>query len=175
MYEARPKQEQVLSPALTYVLTDLLGSVFEPGGTARRVAHLLHRPTAGKSGTTSSDAWFVGYTPDLVTSVWVGYDKGRAITSSEAHRAAPIFATYTEAALAGVEPHPFVMPEGVVAVDIDPASGLLASAACPARVHAAFLAGTEPTGICGEEGDGGAKTDGGPRSLWSRLRGWWKS
>lgn len=175
LYEAHSKAEQILSPALSYVLTDLLGSVFEPGGTARRVAHLLHRPTAGKSGTTSSDAWFVGYTPDLVTSVWVGYDKGRAITSSEAHRAAPIFAEYTEAALAGVAPHAFAVPEGVVSTDIDPASGLLASAACPTRVRAAFLAGTEPTGTCGEDPESAAKDGGGPQSLWSKIRGWWKS
>ncbi|MEK0315425.1 transglycosylase domain-containing protein [Cohnella sp. 56] len=175
LYEAQPKAEQALSPALSYVVTDLLGSVFEPGGTARRVAHMLHRPTAGKSGTTSSDAWFVGYTPDLVTAVWVGYDKGKAITSTEAHRAAPIFAEYTEAALADVPPHPFAMPDGVVAVDIDPASGLLASEACPARMRAVFLAGTEPTGVCGDTGDAGTREQDGPRSLWSKLRGWWKS
>ncbi|MCC3374991.1 transglycosylase domain-containing protein [Cohnella sp. REN36] len=184
LYSAHPRTEQVLSPALAYVVTDLLRSVFDSGGTAHRVAHLLKRPVAGKSGTTSSDAWFVGYTPELATSVWVGYDRGRAISSYEAHRAAPIFAAFTEAALAANAPQDFAMPDGVVRASIDPATGLLAAPGCPGRVQETFLAGTEPTDTCALHGSGGGNTPGGGGntpgsdgkrpSLWTRMRRWWR-
>jgi len=181
LYEARPRKEQAVEPALAYVVTDLLRSVFDTGGTGHRVARMLKRPVAGKSGTTASDAWFVGYTPELATAVWVGYDRGRAIASSETHRAAPIFAEFTEAALASVPPHPFEMPEGVVSVEIDPASGLLAGPGCPAderdKVRETFLAGTEPTQACTvrEQPDRPDASGGGQggASWWSRLRRWW--
>jgi len=174
LYEAHPRKEQVLSPALAYVLSDLMTSVFDTGGTAHRVSRMLHRPAAGKSGTTMSDAWFVGYTPDLATSVWVGHDRGRAISSVDAHRAAPIFAEFTEKALTGVPPHPFPMPDGVVTVDVDPDTGLLASPDCPHKVRETFLAGTEPTAFCFQHGKAEPKADERePSSWWSRIRRWW--
>ncbi|MCD9022410.1 transglycosylase domain-containing protein [Cohnella silvisoli] len=176
LYEAHVREEQVLSPALSYVTTKLLESVFDRGGTAHRVANMLKRPVAGKTGTTDSDAWFVGYTPELTTAVWIGYDRGRSITSSEAHRAAPIFAQFTESALEGKPPRIFPMPEGVVSVYIDPATNLLASPDCPNPVLETFLSGTEPTEMSarldsssGEHKDSGGKS----RSLWSKLRKWW--
>ncbi|MBB6670563.1 transglycosylase domain-containing protein [Cohnella nanjingensis] len=175
LYTARPRSEQIVSPALAYVVTDLLKSVFDNGGTAHRVAHLIKRPVAGKSGTTSSDAWFVGYTPELATAVWVGYDRGRAITSVEAHRAAPIFAAFTEAALAANAPQDFAVPDGVVSVNVDPSTGLLAAPECPGQATETFLAGTEPTDTCAMHG--GAKTDDEHAakrfSLWSKVRRWW--
>lgn len=177
LYEAEVQEEQVITPALAYVTTQLLESVFNRGGTGHRIAKLLKRPVAGKTGTTDSDAWFVGYTPQLTTAVWVGYDRGRAITSSEAHRAAPIFAEFTESALAGVPPQDFSIPEGVVSVFIDPATNLLASSECPNRIKETFLVGTEPTETCSlhgynKEEKGGDKSGNG-RSLWSKLRSWW--
>ncbi|MBB6691822.1 PBP1A family penicillin-binding protein [Cohnella xylanilytica] len=176
LYEARPRKEQVLSPALSYVLSDLMQSVFDSGGTAHRVSRMLKRPVAGKSGTTTSDAWFVGYTPDLVASVWVGYDRGRAITSGEAHRAAPIFAQFAENALASEPAHAFPVPEGVVRVYIDPATGQLASENCPGKVLESFLAGTEPTQTCYLHGEARAseETGRGPASWWRKVRHWWK-
>lgn len=176
LYDAHPRRESVLTPALAYVLSDLMQSVFDTGGTGHRVSYMLKRPVAGKSGTTQSDAWFVGYTPDLVTSVWVGYDRGRAISSSEAHRAAPIFAEFTENALAAVPPHPFPVPEGVVTLLIDPATGQLASDDCPEKVRETFLAGTEPTETCVLHG-GAHKHDGeshGGSAWWHKVRRWWR-
>ncbi|MBP1975339.1 transglycosylase domain-containing protein [Cohnella thailandensis] len=176
LFSAKPRKEQVVSPALAYVLTDLMRSVFDTGGTAHRISHLLTRPVAGKSGTTPSDAWFVGYTPELATSVWVGYDRGRTITQSEAHRAAPIFADFTERALANVVPHPFPEPEGVVRTYIDSATGLLATADCPKhRVLESFLAGTEPTESCAPAGESQPEKTEGGSSWWNKLRRWWKS
>ncbi|WP_373232927.1 transglycosylase domain-containing protein [Cohnella sp.] len=177
LYEAHPREEQVLTPALSYVTTQLLESVFERGGTGHRIAKLLKRPVAGKTGTTDSDAWFVGYTPELTTAVWVGYDRGRAISSSEAHRAAPIFAEFTESALEGVPPQVFPMPEGVVSVYIDPATNMLASPGCPNPVMETFLEGTEPTEMCSlhghteEDQEQSGKTKN--HSLWSKFRNWW--
>lgn len=180
LYEGRTRHTQVLSPAVAYVTTRLLSSVFEPGGTAHRVKRLLHgRPVAGKTGTTDSDAWFVGYTPELVAAVWVGYDRGRAISSSEAHRAAPIFARFLDDALQGVPPGRFAQPADVVLVDIDPQSGMLAGPHCPERVQEAFLAGTEPTIACtqhkaadiGRQDNAEAPKPG--RRWWQKLRGWW--
>lgn len=179
LYEAHPRSEQVMPPAVAYVTTRLLESVFERGGTGHRVAGRLTRPMAGKSGTTDSDAWFVGYTPELTAAVWVGYDRGRAITSSDAHRAAPIFADFMESALEGRAPSAFEVPEGVVSVYIDPASGLLATPGCPKPVLETFLAGTEPTERCALHGDGMAPAAkekppaSGGGGWWGKLRRLW--
>ena len=185
LYEAHPHAQQVVPPAVAYVTTRLLGSVFEQGGTAHRVKGLLHRrPMAGKTGTTDSDAWFVGYTPELASAVWVGYDRGRAITSSDAHRAAPIFASFMDAALLGVRPGAFPAPKGVVSVYIDPESGMLAGPGCPGRTLESFLAGTEPGTVCTLHGMNAGqtvpeKTDaqatGRSGGWWKKLRNWWGS
>jgi 1A family penicillin-binding protein len=177
IYETRPTTTEVITPALAYVTTHLLESVFDRGGTGHRVSGILKRPVAGKSGTTDSDAWFIGYTPELTTAVWVGYDKGRPITSSEAHRAAPIFANFTEAALASTPPSVFPLPDGVVNVTFDPATNLLAAPECPADwTTEAFLAGTEPTETCALHHDGpGEKPDrhGGGHPWWRQFKHWW--
>ncbi|TJY38975.1 PBP1A family penicillin-binding protein [Cohnella pontilimi] len=177
LYEAHPRGEQVISPALAYVTTRLLESVFDRGGTAHRVAQLLKRPAAGKSGTTNTDAWFVGYTPELSTAVWVGYDRGRAVTSGEAHRAAPIFANFTETALQDRYPAAFPIPPDVVSVHIDPENGLLAGPGCPNPVLESFLAGTEPTESCSlhKTPENAAPTEPGHGigSWLKRLRHWW--
>ncbi|XID92084.1 transglycosylase domain-containing protein [Paenibacillaceae bacterium WGS1546] len=179
LYESHPRDEKAIDPALAYVTTNLLTSVFEPGGTARRVANMLTRPVAGKSGTTDSDAWFVGYTPELTAAVWVGYDRGKPISSGEAHRAAPIFAQFAESALANAPLRAFPLPEGVVIADINPDTGLLADGACPGpKVREAFLAGTEPVRSCAPMNrldDRSAETPAPRRSLWSKLRRWWSS
>lgn len=180
LYEAHPHVKQTVSPAVAYVTTRLLQSVFDKGGTAYRVSRQLHRPVAGKTGTTDSDAWFVGYTPELAAAVWIGYDRGRAISSSEAHRAAPIFAQFMEAALQRLPPGMFQMPEGVTTVKLDPASGLLASPSCPKPTQETFLTGTEPTAFCpihspaaaADQPDSAGPGRGGAR-WWKTIRGWW--
>ncbi|WP_419876037.1 transglycosylase domain-containing protein [Candidatus Pristimantibacillus sp. PTI5] len=180
LYEAKQQAEQAVTAAEAYVMTSLMESVFEEGGTAFRVSSMIKRPVAGKTGTTPTDAWLVGYTPELATAVWVGYDKDRKLTVAEAYRAAPIFAKFTEQALAAIPPKIFPIPEGVVSVYIDPTSGKLAEGSCPNRRLEAFLSGTEPTEVCGEPaaaGEGGADKDGkngtGKGSWWSDLKRWW--
>lgn len=182
LYEAPKAQgEQVVSPAAAYVLTRLMEGVFETGGTGNRVASIIKRPVAGKTGTTDTDAWMVGFTPELATAVWVGYDKGRDITTTEGRRAAPIFAEYTEKALENVPPKIFPIPDGVVSVYIDPETGKLATSACPNKQLETFISGTEPKDICDEHGEGepaesvgsGAKDAGEEHSWWGDLKRWW--
>ena len=136
----------------------------------------MKRPVAGKTGTTDSDAWMVGFTPELSTAVWVGYDRDRKINSIESRKAAPIFAEFTEGALVAVPPKLFEVPANVVNVYIDPASGKLANDACPDSRMEAFVAGTEPTEYCakaiGNEPDNKAK-DSKNSSWWSDLKHWW--
>ena len=176
LYEAEPKKQQIIDASYTYVLTNLMQSVFEQGGTGFRVANLMKRPVAGKTGTTDSDAWMVGFTPELSTAVWVGYDRDRKINSIESRKAAPIFAAFTEGALVAVPPKLFEVPANVVNVYIDPASGKLANDACPDSRMEAFVIGTEPTEYCakaiGNEPNNKAK-DSKNSSWWSDLKHWW--
>ncbi|WP_424769099.1 transglycosylase domain-containing protein [Paenibacillus sp. sgz302251] len=181
LYEAKRHVEQAIAPAEAYVLTSLMESVFDEGGTGFRVASIMKRPVAGKTGTTPTDAWLVGYTPELATAVWVGYDKDRKLTVAEAYRAAPIFAKFTEQALAAVPPKIFPIPQGVASVYIDPTSGRLAADTCPNKRLETFLSGTEPTEVCGEpagtdnadereEDSARTKTR---HSWWSDFKRWW--
>ncbi|AIQ15374.1 carboxypeptidase [Paenibacillus sp. FSL H7-0357] len=185
LYEAPQGQGQkVVEPAAAYVLTRLMEGVFESGGTGNRVASVIKRPVAGKTGTTDTDGWMVGFTPELSTAVWVGYDKGREIATSDGRRAAPIFAEFTEKALANVPPKTFPIPDGVVSVYINPQSGKLATAACPEKELETFISGTEPTEYCDQHGagedtapSGGSKDSAVPakdeHSLWSDIKRWW--
>jgi membrane carboxypeptidase/penicillin-binding protein len=178
LYEAEQKSEQAVTPAEAYVMTSLMESVFEEGGTAFRVSSIIKRPIAGKTGTTPTDAWLVGYTPELATAVWVGYDKDRKLTVAEAYRAAPIFAKFTEQALSSIPPKIFPIPEGIVNVYIDPTSGKLAESSCPHKRLETFISGTEPTEVCGEPaGAGNNESEGsgaaGRRSWWNDLKRWW--
>jgi penicillin-binding protein 1B len=105
---------------------------------------------AGKTGTTNDlhDAWFVGFTPELLTVVWVGFDDSQPLGLSGAQAALPIWTQFMKAALAGHPDDSFEAPAGIAYADIDPATGQLAGPACPRRFSEAFIAGTEPTKIC---------------------------
>lgn len=174
LYRSQPEKVQVAAPAQAYVLTSLMESVFAEGGTGYRVSDLMRRPTAGKTGTTDADAWMVGFTPELATAVWVGYDKGRTITSAESHKAAPIFAEYTEKALAAVPPKQFAVPDGVVSVYVDPKSGKLANQGCAEARLEAFVSGTEPTEYCTAAPNLPAPSPSpGKSSWWSDFKRWW--
>jgi penicillin-binding protein 2D len=182
LYEAQPQSEQVIEPEYTYVLTNLMESVFDSGGTAHRVAGTFKRPVAGKTGTTNNDAWLVGYTPELSTAVWIGYDRNRAISAVESYKAAPIFADFMENTLEAIPPKLFPIPDRVVSIYIDPATGKLADAGCPKSRLEVFIAGTEPTEYCTEHGSDKPaqqpppKTD--PKaghSWWEDLKRWWSN
>jgi 1A family penicillin-binding protein len=148
LHENKEQAKQVFSAEHAYVLTKMMEDVFARGGTAARVAHFLKRPTAGKTGTTNADAWMIGFTPELVTAVWVGHDEDRPIRTSEAYLAAPIFAEFTEKALQHLPPKMFTAPVSIVSVYVDVKSGKLAGSGCPTQRLEYFVEGTEPKEFC---------------------------
>ena len=148
----KPAAREVLSPQVAAVMNSLLEGVITDGTGA--AAASLGRPLAGKTGTTDdfTDAWFIGYTPDLVVGVWVGFDAKKTLGSREtgAQAALPIWQSVMENALRDVPPLPFPDVEGVTHVSVDHTTGLRAvdSAGCVERINEAFLEGTEPTQEC---------------------------
>jgi penicillin-binding protein 1A len=143
-----PVDGQVVSPQIARVMTDLLhGTVSDPGATGGR-ANALGRVVAGKTGTTNGnrDAWFVGFSPDIATGVWVGFDRPRSLGARETggRAALPIWVDYMGEALADRPEREFSMPEGVVFARIHRPSGRLAAGSGPNADWQAFVAGTEP-------------------------------
>ena len=142
----RPHFEPVMSPATAYVVTSMLESVVKHG-TGRKAAE-LGRPVAGKTGTTNDthDAWFIGFTPDLLAGVWVGFDSERSLGAHETggHAAAPIWTEFMKEALGDRPVVDFPVPEGVTFAQIDPASGLRAVPGGESELEV-FLTGSEPT------------------------------
>jgi penicillin-binding protein 1A len=139
----------VLAPETAYLVTDLLRAVVQdPHGTGWRL-RALQRPLAGKTGTTNdqADAWFLGFSPEIATGVWVGYDESRFLGKGETggRAAAPIWVDFMRDALAEVPVRDFALPEPIVFARIDRKTGLLADASSQDTVFQSFLAGTEPT------------------------------
>jgi len=137
-------------------MTDLLKAVITEGTGWR--ARALKRPVTGKTGTTNDlrDAWFIGYSPSLITGVWVGYDErtpmGKGETGSRA--ACPIWLDFMSNVLDGTPIIPFDSPEGVVITKIDAKSGLLASPFSEKACFQAFRKGKEPQEHTPEPGRG---------------------
>ncbi|MBL7212408.1 MAG: PBP1A family penicillin-binding protein [Desulfobacteraceae bacterium] len=144
--ENQPEAKRVISGETAYVMTDLLKAVIQEG-TGRRIK-ALKRPAAGKTGTTNHlwDAWFMGYTPELVTGVWVGYDDRKAMGKGEtgSRAASPIWLHFMTEVLKGRPVVDFEVPEGVVFAKIDAKTGLLAGVHSKKTVFQTFKEGTEP-------------------------------
>lgn len=147
-----PVPVPVISPETSYVITNLMQSVVS-SGTGHR-ASLIERPVAGKTGTTneSKDAWFVGYIPQLVTGVWVGYDQERSLGAggSGGQAAAPIWGEFMQKSVATIPVEDFEAPENVVFVLINPRTGKLVKEGTPGAVMECFIKGTEPASYDGE-------------------------
>ncbi|MBS1968932.1 MAG: PBP1A family penicillin-binding protein [Bdellovibrionales bacterium] len=142
-------KDQLIKPQTAYVMTTLLkGVVEDKNGTGGR-ARSIGREVAGKTGTTNGyyDAWFIGYTPQIVTGVWVGFDKERSIGKGEVggRAALPIWVDYMKAAHEGLPQTTFPVPDGIVFANIDSDSGKLATATTKNVLRQAFVEGTEPT------------------------------
>ncbi len=153
-----PHGREVLRKATAYIMTDLLKSVLN-GGTGSRARWMYHfyRPAGGKTGTTNdyTDAWFVGFTPQIVSGVWVGFDDpsqtlGEGQTGSAA--ALPIWAPFMKAAhdTLGLPEEDFPMPDDVVRVEICKTSKKLANPECPEVYEEVFMKEYEPTLRCDE-------------------------
>jgi penicillin-binding protein 1B len=144
------KLRRVARPDTTFLVTNMMRSVLNEGTAASARSLGFTLDAAGKTGTTNDlhDAWFVGFTPELLTVVWVGFDDSQPLGLSGAQAALPIWTQFMKAALAGHPDDSFEAPAGIAYADIDPATGQLAGPACPRRFSEAFIAGTEPTKIC---------------------------
>ena len=148
--ENGPISRSVVSPESAYLVTDMLRTAID-AGTGREIrSRGLGVDVAGKTGTTNDtrDGWFVGYTPELLAVVWVGYDDNRELGLSGAEAALPIWARFMKAALAGGENDSFVPPPGIVSAEIDPATGKRATKSCPRRVREVFRKEAAPREVC---------------------------
>jgi penicillin-binding protein 1A len=142
-----PKPQTILSKTTAYLITNLLQDVIQRG-TGQR-AKVLGRPVAGKTGTTNdfTDAWFVGYTPNLALGVWVGFDDRRPLGDREAGArvALPVWIDFMRAVLPALPPVSFEIPDEILFARIDPATGLLAPPDEKEGIVELFVPGTEPT------------------------------
>ena len=134
----------------TFLVTNMMRSVLNEGTAASARSAGFTPDAAGKTGTTNDlrDAWFVGFTPELVTVVWVGLDDNQPLGLSGSTAALPIWTTFMTRALAGIDSPSFQTPEGIVFVDIDRDTGQLAGPACPRVFSESFVIGTEPKDFC---------------------------
>lgn len=150
--EIPPAASPVLSPATAYITTSMLKEVLVYGTAKSLQGFSRERPAAGKTGTTDDyrDAWFIGYTPQMITGVWAGYDKptpmGKGFTGGAI--CAPIWGRFMRSALTGKPAVDFPMPDSVVSVLIDPATGDLATPDCPDPFEEFYVTGTQPTLPC---------------------------
>jgi penicillin-binding protein 1B len=147
-----PPPERVLHEESAYLVTDMLKSVFREGTAVSASALGFTAEAAGKTGTTNDyrDAWFVGFTPDLLCVVWVGFDDNTPVGLSGTRAALPIWVDFMKMALDGQTPGEFLpAPAGIVSVEIDSDTGLLARPNCPKKRMEVFVAGTEPREPCG--------------------------
>jgi penicillin-binding protein 1A len=141
--------EQLIKPETAYVITDLLKSVVnDPNGTGGRAAQ-LGREVAGKTGTSNGyyDGWFIGFTPNIATGVWVGFDKERTIGKGEVggKSALPIWLDYMKDAHSNLPVMSFQVPPNVKIVKIDAETGKLPNSASKRVITQAYVEGTEPT------------------------------
>jgi membrane peptidoglycan carboxypeptidase len=148
MYAYEVQRTEALDPAVAYVMHVLMRGVVIRGTAARLNEYGLDY-VAGKTGTTSNyrDAWFVGYTPDLLTAVWVGFDDGKPLRMSSGEAAVPIWGAFMSKV-----PHKqedIASPQGVSVVEIEALTGRVWQPGCGPSVTEAFLSGTEPRDPCG--------------------------
>jgi penicillin-binding protein 1B len=158
IYTAKTETRRALDPRVAYLMTNLMEEVMRSGTAAGTRARGFTVPAAGKTGT-SRDGWFAGYTSELLCIVWVGFDDGRELDLEGAHSALPIWTEFMKRALqyrTYKNAVPFQAPDGIVTVQIDPASGMPATPSCPATRAEVYIAGTQPVGTCPLHGGRGA-------------------
>lgn len=147
---AWPATKTITRPETAFLVASMMRSVMNEGTAAGARGAGFALDAAGKTGTTNDlrDAWFVGFTPELLTVVWVGFDDNTGLGLSGAQAALPIWTTFMIRALAGHANRPLPQPKGIVFVEIDRDNGALAVPGCPRVLKEAFFPGTEPTKTC---------------------------
>ncbi len=150
LYEVDDVKESILNPSLVYILNNLLTSTYDATfidynyPTMLGIASKLSRKYAIKSGTTITDSWIVGYNPDVITSIWVGYDDNSDVVVSDYMYTKNIWADTMEAYLKGKDSSWYQMPSNVVGVMVDPISGLPVDNSSKKKKVLYYLKGTEP-------------------------------
>ncbi|MBI4651612.1 hypothetical protein HY745_10080, partial [Candidatus Desantisbacteria bacterium] len=145
-----PVETPVLNENTAYIMASMMESVVK-FGTAKKVK-ALNRPVAGKTGTTDRavDAWFIGFTPEIITGMYVGLDD-RTSMGQHASGEELVVPYWTEFMLEAVKDMPyssFTAPDGLTFADVDPQTGLIAASACNTVNPEVFLKGTEPKTLC---------------------------
>jgi penicillin-binding protein 1B len=146
----QPDMKPILDPRIAYLTTNMLQNVMNSGTAAGVRSRGFMAPAAGKTGT-SHDAWFAGYTSNLICIIWVGNDDYSDIKLEGAHAAAPVWAEFMKRAVQlpqYSDTRDFSIPQGVDLVKLDKNTNLLADPTCPENYYAAFLDGTAPTNTC---------------------------
>jgi penicillin-binding protein 1A len=158
------RREQVLDPMTAYQITSIMEGVIQRGTAT--VVREVGKPVAGKTGTTNDekDAWFVGFTPDLVIGVYIGYDKPRHLgrNATGGHLSAPIAKDFLKAALADKPAMPFKVPPGIKLIRVDVKTGQRATPGTQSAILEAFKPGTAPPdsgALVSMDGSGGASGD----------------
>ncbi|MCU1285703.1 MAG: Penicillin-binding protein [Acidobacteriales bacterium] len=151
----KTEKKQIMDPRVAYVMTNMMEGVINNGTATAVHARGFTAPAAGKTGT-SHDAWFAGYTSNLLCVVWVGYDDYSDLKQEGNRTAAPIWTEFMKRAVklpAYQDVKPFTPPDGVVNLNLDKVTNRIATATCPDDYTAAFIAGTEPKETCDQSGD----------------------
>jgi penicillin-binding protein 1B len=145
---------QVIQPTTAFMITDMLEGVIDHG-TARAARRLIpNTALAGKTGT-SRDGWFVGYTPNLVCAVWIGFDDNKQLGLTGAEAALPVWSEFMKSAV-DLRPElggkSFDEPDGITIAEIDPETDELAGSKCPTHERVAILTAQAPTSECFRHG-----------------------
>jgi penicillin-binding protein 1A len=155
LWRPTPRTDEVMSPAQAWLMNDLLRDVVRRGTAAASVGAHFSIPAGGKTGTTNdfTDVWFIGFTPDLVTGLWIGMDKPEKIKSNAQGGvlAAPAWtAMMREIYERRPVPADWVRPDSLTFVEIDKSTGYRFTPFCPRDQHAIewYLPGTAPTDFC---------------------------
>ncbi|HET9228667.1 MAG TPA: penicillin-binding transpeptidase domain-containing protein, partial [Thermoanaerobaculia bacterium] len=157
IWASRPERRKVLDPRIAFLITDVLAEALRRGTGIGALGEGFKIPAAGKTGTTNqgADAWFVGYTPEIVSGIWIGFDHPRSIIedATGGRLAAPLWGRVAQRYYQKRKaPEPWKMPEGVVARQVDPRSGLILKTGCAPRsgepVRELFLEEMQPAAWC---------------------------
>ena len=149
IFANKPVKRQVLDPRIAYLTTNMMEEVTRSGTGAGIRTRGFGLPAAGKTGT-SHDGWFAGFTTKLICAVWVGFDDNEELQLEGAHSAFPVWAEFMKRAhghRAYRGAAPFAPPDGVVSVEVDPATGLLSQSGSSTARSEVFVTGTQPTGV----------------------------
>ena len=147
---ATDETTQIIKPSTAFIITDMLEGVIDHGTARAARGRILGTAVAGKTGT-SRDGWFVGYTPNLVCAVWIGFDDNKQLGLTGAEAALPAWVEFMKTAI-DLRPElggkSFAQPEGITVAEIDPETDELATGKCPMHERVAMMTTQVPASEC---------------------------